>query len=78
MPLHRLTSITVGVPNVAPTAAYYAEFGLIPSAGGGFGTADGGEQPAGVRAALSCARAALTGRSGFPPTRPAQRQGRGS
>ncbi|TMC98694.1 MAG: dioxygenase, partial [Chloroflexi bacterium] len=28
MSLHRLTSITVGVPNVEETAAYYADFGL--------------------------------------------------
>jgi catechol 2,3-dioxygenase-like lactoylglutathione lyase family enzyme len=31
MALHRLTSVTMGVPNVAETAAYYAEFGLQPS-----------------------------------------------
>jgi catechol 2,3-dioxygenase-like lactoylglutathione lyase family enzyme len=28
MSLHRLTTITIGVPNVADTAQYYAEFGL--------------------------------------------------
>ena len=28
MPLHRLTSITLGVPNVEQTAAYYDQFGL--------------------------------------------------
>jgi len=28
--LHRLTSITLGVPNVAETAAYYEDFGLAP------------------------------------------------
>jgi len=28
MALHRLTSVTIGVPNVAETAAYYEEFGL--------------------------------------------------
>ncbi|PRY44670.1 VOC family protein [Umezawaea tangerina] len=45
MPLHRLTSITMGVPNVAETAAYYAEFGLQPTTGGTtFSTVDGGEQ----------------------------------
>jgi hypothetical protein len=27
MALHKLTSITVGVPNVTDTADYYAEFG---------------------------------------------------
>jgi catechol 2,3-dioxygenase-like lactoylglutathione lyase family enzyme len=44
MPLHRLTSITVGVPDVAATAAYYTDFGLRPLAGGEFATADGGQQ----------------------------------
>jgi hypothetical protein len=47
--LHRLTDITLGVPSVEQTAAYYAEFGLHPlgsSAGGEhrFGTVDGGQQ----------------------------------
>jgi len=32
MPLHRLTQIVMGVPNVEETAAYYAEFGLTPRA----------------------------------------------
>jgi catechol 2,3-dioxygenase-like lactoylglutathione lyase family enzyme len=45
VPLHRLTSITLGVPDVAPTAAYYAEFGLTPVGDGTrFTTRDGGEQ----------------------------------
>ncbi|MET0135668.1 MAG: VOC family protein [Kibdelosporangium sp.] len=45
MPLHRLTSITLGVPNVAATAAYYTEFGLRPGAESHrFATLDGGEQ----------------------------------
>jgi catechol 2,3-dioxygenase-like lactoylglutathione lyase family enzyme len=45
MPLHRLTSITLGVPNVAETAAYYTEFGLAPGADAHrFSTLDGGEQ----------------------------------
>ena len=58
MPLHRLTHIVMGVPNVEQTAAYYTEFGLIPAdtpagpaggdaASGGrraFATVDGGEQ----------------------------------
>ena len=30
MSLHRLASVTVGVPNVAETLAYYTEFGLTP------------------------------------------------
>lgn len=45
MPLHRLTSITLGVPNIEQTAAYYAEFGLRRHAEGNrFTTVDGGEQ----------------------------------
>jgi len=48
MALHRLTSITMGVPNVDETAAYYADFGLQAQddAGGDtwFGTRDGGRQ----------------------------------
>src|SRR5258708_10271885 len=44
MPLHRLTSVTIGVPNVAETGAYYAEFGLTPQHDGWFGTRDGGRQ----------------------------------
>jgi catechol 2,3-dioxygenase-like lactoylglutathione lyase family enzyme len=48
--LHRLTSIVIGVPDVAATAAYYEEFGLAPLGGGRFATADGGEQLALVAA----------------------------
>ena len=44
MALHRLTSIIIGVPNVAPTAAYYEEFGLTPTGNGRFASTDGGEQ----------------------------------
>lgn len=44
MALHRLTSITVGVPDVAAAAAYYEDFGLTPTGGGRFATSDGGEQ----------------------------------
>jgi catechol 2,3-dioxygenase-like lactoylglutathione lyase family enzyme len=48
MSLHRLTAITVGVPNPEETAAYYADFGLIPAppspGARRFGTRDGGEQ----------------------------------
>ncbi|TMA64993.1 MAG: dioxygenase, partial [Deltaproteobacteria bacterium] len=51
MALHRLTSITIGVPDVAATAAYYEDFGLMPARGGRFATADGGEQLALVAAA---------------------------
>ena len=47
MSLHRLTSITVGVPNVEETAAYYADFGLTrsgtsPEGAVRFATRDGG------------------------------------
>ncbi len=44
MALHRLTSITIGVPDVARTAAYYEEFGLTPTGEGRYATVDGGEQ----------------------------------
>src|SRR5258708_10324748 len=44
MALHRLTSVTIGVPNVAETAAYYTEFGLTPQHDGWFSTRDGGRQ----------------------------------
>jgi catechol 2,3-dioxygenase-like lactoylglutathione lyase family enzyme len=44
MALHRLTSVTIGVPNVAETATYYEEFGLTRLDGDRFATADGGEQ----------------------------------
>jgi catechol 2,3-dioxygenase-like lactoylglutathione lyase family enzyme len=51
MTLHRLTSVCIGVPNVAETAAYYEEFGLTrldDKDGNGnemrFATVDGGEQ----------------------------------
>jgi catechol 2,3-dioxygenase-like lactoylglutathione lyase family enzyme len=43
MALHRLTSITIGVPNVEEVSAYYAEFGLTRD-GACFSTSDGGEQ----------------------------------
>ncbi len=44
MALHRLTSVTMGVPNVLETADYYAEFGLAPAGDGWFSTRDGGRQ----------------------------------
>jgi catechol 2,3-dioxygenase-like lactoylglutathione lyase family enzyme len=44
MALHRLQSVTLGVPNVSETAQYYEEFGLTPTGDGGFATSDGGEQ----------------------------------
>ncbi|WP_188588808.1 VOC family protein, partial [Gordonia jinhuaensis] len=44
MTLHRLASVTIGVPNVDETRAYYTEFGLTPQADGWFSTTDGGRQ----------------------------------
>lgn len=44
MALHRLTTLTIGVPDVAATAPYYEELGLTPLGGGRFATVDGGEQ----------------------------------
>ncbi|MFJ2261592.1 VOC family protein [Streptomyces sp. NPDC087844] len=44
MPLHRLTAITVGVPNVDETIAYYTDFGLRPHPDGWLSSADGGRQ----------------------------------
>jgi catechol 2,3-dioxygenase-like lactoylglutathione lyase family enzyme len=44
MALHRLTSVTMGVPNVAETAAYYTDFGLAPEGDGWFSTRDAGRQ----------------------------------
>ncbi len=44
MALHRLSSVTIGVPNVTETAAYYREFGLAPDSGGWFQTRDAGRQ----------------------------------
>ena len=43
MALHRLASITIGVPNVEETSGYYSEFGLSRD-GDRFSTSDGGEQ----------------------------------
>jgi catechol 2,3-dioxygenase-like lactoylglutathione lyase family enzyme len=44
MSLHGLLSVTIGVPNVAETAAYYAEFGLAPAEDGWLATRDAGKQ----------------------------------
>ena len=44
MSLHRLTTATLGVPDPAAAAEFYAEFGLTPTAEGSFATRDGGEQ----------------------------------
>ena len=44
MGLHRLTHLTIGVPDLAANSRYYAEFGLEPCDVARFCTADGGEQ----------------------------------
>ena len=44
MALHRLTRITVGVPDVDAAAAFYRDFGLDDLGDGRFATTDGGEQ----------------------------------
>jgi len=44
MPLHRLTSITIGVPDVDAARAFYRDFGLEEREPGRFATAAGGEQ----------------------------------
>ena len=50
MALHRLSSVVIGVPNLAETARYYTDFGLTPvesepgDGGRAFRTVDGGEQ----------------------------------
>jgi catechol 2,3-dioxygenase-like lactoylglutathione lyase family enzyme len=44
MPLHRLTSITIGVPDVDAARAFYRDFGLVEREPGRFATAAGGEQ----------------------------------
>ncbi|MDI9953942.1 VOC family protein [Rhodococcus sp. IEGM 1305] len=44
MALHGLGKVTLGVPNVDETIAYYVEFGLEHREGGVFATRNGGEQ----------------------------------
>jgi len=44
MSLHRLTTLTLGVPNPEAVGRYYEEFGLAPLGDGRFATIDGGEQ----------------------------------
>ncbi|MFF7632989.1 VOC family protein [Kitasatospora sp. NPDC008050] len=44
MALHRLSSVTMGVPDPAATTAYYTDFGLTPAEAGWFATGDGGRQ----------------------------------
>jgi catechol 2,3-dioxygenase-like lactoylglutathione lyase family enzyme len=44
MALHRLLSVTLGVPDVAAASAFYRDFGLAEARAGVFATAAGGEQ----------------------------------
>jgi len=44
MPLHRLTSVTIGVPDVDAARVFYRDFGLAEREPGRFATAAGGEQ----------------------------------
>ena len=44
MPLHRLTSITLGTPDPAGSSQFFTSFGLDPDGDGWFGTRDGGNQ----------------------------------
>ncbi|WP_432197498.1 VOC family protein [Streptomyces sp. bgisy027] len=44
MALHRLSSVTIGVPNVDETIRYYIDFGLHPEEDGWLSTLDGGRQ----------------------------------
>ena len=44
MALHGLGKVTIGVPNVDETIAYYTEFGLDHRGTGVFATVNGGEQ----------------------------------
>jgi catechol 2,3-dioxygenase-like lactoylglutathione lyase family enzyme len=44
MSLHGLSSVTIGVPNLALTSRYYSDFGLAALGNGHFATRDGGDQ----------------------------------
>jgi catechol 2,3-dioxygenase-like lactoylglutathione lyase family enzyme len=44
MALHRMNSITIGVPDVEKTSVFYRDFGFTETEAGVFATADGGEQ----------------------------------
>ncbi|MEM9037785.1 MAG: VOC family protein [Actinomycetota bacterium] len=44
MGLHRLTSITLGVPDVAASRSFFTDFGLLPGDDGWLATRDGGDQ----------------------------------
>jgi catechol 2,3-dioxygenase-like lactoylglutathione lyase family enzyme len=44
MSLHRINSVTIGVPDVEKTSEFYRDFGMTEATPGLFATADGGEQ----------------------------------
>jgi catechol 2,3-dioxygenase-like lactoylglutathione lyase family enzyme len=44
MALHRMNSVTIGVPNVDATREFYRDFNLTETSPGRFASADGGEQ----------------------------------
>ena len=44
MSLHRIASLTIGVPEPEPVRAFYRDLGLVETKPGRFETADGGEQ----------------------------------
>lgn len=44
MSLHRINSVTIGVPDVEKTSEFYRDFGITEVTPGLFATADGGEQ----------------------------------
>jgi catechol 2,3-dioxygenase-like lactoylglutathione lyase family enzyme len=44
MALHRLNSVTIGVPNVDATREFYRDFNLTETAPGVFSSSDGGDQ----------------------------------
>lgn len=44
MALHRMNSVTIGVPNVEQTAEFYRDFNLTETSPGVFASADGGDQ----------------------------------
>ena len=73
MALHQLSSVTIGVPNVAETAGYYADFGLTDLGDGTFATIDGGPQLRIVQAVSeqgrpAAPRPAVRACPGAPPT----------
>jgi catechol 2,3-dioxygenase-like lactoylglutathione lyase family enzyme len=44
MAIHRLSQVTIGVPDPVATGAFYTDFGLAETRPGWFATTDGGEQ----------------------------------